>query len=128
MSRFDNLFGRTGAPLLQQQLGRPTAIFYEGPGVSGRLPLRRAIVGAEEIDTQETFDGRRRERVREVTVRRAAGLPFWADPPSIEGTFIVDEIEYAVDELGAVTATFARVRLIRRGSVEHSRPGYRKQT
>ncbi len=132
MSRFGDLYAAVGVPLLIEQLGHgglDGGIDYTRPDgqPGGHF---RAILGAERTEEDPAEEGRTIRRVREAKIPRQAGLPFWLEPPSMGGTFTTDEgrgpVEYSVESIEAVSENFACVRLVRRGSAEHSRPGYRR--
>jgi len=128
MSRFDDLFGSRAAPVLMEHLGHRAGIEYVKPdGQPGGVC--KAMLGAEAIVEEAAELGRNVRMTRLAVIHRRRGLPFWLDPPSIAGSFRIDDgdgpVEYAVEAMESVTATFARVRLVRRGISEIGRPGYR---
>ena len=126
-ARFDELFARFGRGTLTRHLGLR--------GVDARLEYRRpngqpggyfeAILSAERMEELTEGDGRLRKRVRDARIPRQAGLPFWDEPPSTEGSFFVGLVEYGIEAVEMLSESFASVTLVRIESVEHSRPGFR---
>ncbi len=132
MSTFDTLYADVGVPLL---VG-----FFGHDGVDGGFDYTKpdgqpgghfdAILGPEKTEEDSTDEGRTIRRIRQAAIPRQAGLLFWSEPPSMKGTFTINDgagpVEYAVESIEAITESFAYVRLVRRGSAELSRPGYRR--
>lgn len=130
MSRFDDLFGQVAAPAMLEFLGHRGGVAYVKPDgqPGGRVD---AMLEAEGIEEEADDSGRRARMTRRAVVRRRPRLPFWLDPPSIEGQIEVDDgdgpVRYAIEALEAVTETFATLRLARVAAVEVGRGGYRRR-
>ena len=119
MSQFDTDFAEAGRPLLLEQLGDP--ITYTPPG-GDPVSIELAIVGADEADEADEFDGRRKRRTRMVT-----GSVADVARPLLSGTFEIDSETWAVESVEACGATMWRVRVVRTGSIEKTRRGYRQR-
>jgi len=122
----DELFGPAAAMVLMDHFGDDAGVDYTHPdGTSGGH--FEAIVGAERTEEVLTDAGRDLRKVRQLKIPRQEGLPFWDQGPSAFGRFTYRTVEYAVDVVEAVTASFIYLRLLRVGPAEHSRPAYRRK-
>ena len=65
--------------------------------------------------------------LKEVVLPRAEGLPFWDAAPATNVTFAIAGVEYAVERVLNRTEGMVTLELVRRGTIEVSRPGYRRK-
>ncbi len=122
MSRFDTDFAASGLPELMDQFGQPVTYSpVSGPDVSLTM-----ILDPERMTEEEKGGGR-------VLVQRWEGT-ITTDPDSDFGgvaspdetaTITIGGVVWSVDELAKLTGAYAVLKLVRRSSLERSRPGYR---
>lgn len=123
MSDFDDRFSDQAAPALLTQFGRTVAYTLAG-AVTDNIT---ALVG-DEMDAEERGpDGRRGRRRRDVTIcTQNIGFGYIA-APSLAATVNIANVEYAVARIEAAGPVMARLVCERIGTVEKSRPEYRRQ-
>jgi hypothetical protein len=116
---------------LLYQFGEP--ITYTPAGAVG-VPMT-AIVTPERIEEDETFDGRRRRRVREATISTDAAGDFGGvASPSITASVTIGGVKYAVENINSLTENInsltdnqATLGLVRRDKTETGRESYRRK-
>ena len=125
MSRFSSDFAtHVGDGFFQ--FGEP--VTYTPPD-DGEAVALTGIVEREQVEEDPAGDGRRQRRVRGVKILSDADDADYGGvaAPSERATVTIDSIEYAVNSIGTVTSSVWRLGLVRIGSVEKSRPGYRQK-
>ena len=124
MSIFDELMSDLGVNHLMHALGEAGWTYTPAGGSPVSLT---AIAEAKKTEEDETLDGRRRRRVRTVSITTDPNSDYGGvASPSIEATMTSPQnVEYAVEEIESLSASMARLRLRRRDQLERSRPDYR---
>ena len=85
-----------------------------------------AMVSPERTEEIDSERGRKFRRVCEATISRdPSGDLGGVANPSLAGRMTIEEIEYAIETIEWQTPEATRVRLVRRGFIERTRPVYR---
>ena len=123
-SDFDTLMAAIGVPVLMEHLG--DAITYTPAGGAGAAIT--GILGFEEDREDETLDGRRLRRLRDVTVNTDPADPDYGGvaSPALNATVTVGGVQYAVESIVSLSANLVRLALRRVTALEVSRENYRK--
>jgi len=123
MSRFDADFAVAMADVFFQH---GESITYTPAG--GDPVALTGCVERERSEEDPATDGRHQRRVRAVKVLSDADDADYGGvaEPSERATVTIDSVEYSVESISTVSTAAWRLGLVRIGSVERSRPGYRK--
>lgn len=117
MSEFDDYYTATTRPALKERNGEP--IVYTD--ADGNQTPATAIVGEERLDEDQTDEGRKHRRSRELTLFKDE-----VSTVSMKGSVTVDGQRWSIERIIAETPAETLVELVRPESAEHSRPGYRR--
>jgi len=115
-STFDTLMDELGSPVLLEYVGEP--LTYTPAGGAGVACT--GIVGFEEDEEEETLDGRRRKRVRDVSLSTDD-----VAAPALNATVTIGGVEYAIERVVSKSATFTRLALRRLSALEVTVGKYR---
>ena len=122
MSAFDTTYADCALPQLMDQLGR--AITYD-PADGDKVELT-AIVGQITTEEQAGERGGKKVQIRTVIITTDAdGIYGGVAAPRQNEELIIDGDRWAVEAQPTVSASAARLRVVRIGSRERSRDGYR---
>jgi hypothetical protein len=119
---FDTIFAECARPRMVNITG--TSIVYRAPDADAVTAT--AVVGEIAADEQTDDEGRRREQRRSIIIGRDAtaeggGVANVREDATID----IGTDRWSIEAIEALTGAYTRVRVIRIGTVEVSRPGYR---
>ena len=126
MSKFSDIIGSVGVPVLFDQFGDAGVVSYTPAG--GVAVELTAVVGPEKTEEMESDTGGRDVRVTRTLLVRT-------DPDSDQGgvaqpatndSVTISSVEWAVESIIFRTDNLARLQLVRLGVVELSRANYRR--